>query len=63
LVGTIRGLRVGEVHFPIQWLFEEGYKRDEPKFRAIVLANFAIAGALIVIAVLHLVTLQSELSR
>ena len=22
--GTIRGLRAGEVHFPIQWLFEPG---------------------------------------
>ena len=59
LVGTIRGLRHGEVHFPVQFLFEDGYTRDHPKFRRIVVTNFTLAGALIGLAVLNLILVYS----
>jgi hypothetical protein len=60
LVGTLVGLRRGEVHFPVQWLLEEGFNREHPKFKTVVIANFTIAAALIGISILHLVELSSQ---
>jgi len=57
LVGTIRGVRAGEVHFPIQWLFERGYVREDARFKWIVIANLAIAATLFTMAATHLVLL------
>lgn len=58
LAGTVRGLRVGEVHFPVQWLFEAGYKRDDARYKRVVIANLVIAGTLFTMAAAHLVTLR-----
>ena len=58
LAGTVSGLRAGEVHFLAQWLKEDGYERDDPKFRQVVVANFAIAAVLFGISAAHLIALH-----
>jgi hypothetical protein len=59
VAGTIVGLRVGEVHFPIQWLNEAGYKRDDPKFKKVVFLNLAMAAGLFGISAVRLIALAA----
>lgn len=58
LAGTISALRAGEVHLLVQWLTEAGYKRDDPKFKRVVVANFATAAILFGIAAVNLISLH-----
>jgi len=55
LAGTIRGLRAGEIHFLVQWLFEGGYTRDDARFKPVVVANLVIVVTLFAVAAARLI--------
>ena len=52
-IGTVRGFRAGEVHFPVQFFWERGVKQSSPGYRAVVAANLILAAGLMGYAVIR----------